>query len=326
MRSNLNKLFCLFLLILLFSACGSGDTSQSGGAEKKPAAPTSVHIGSFFTAVDYAPYLIARFRHSFEDSLTPKGIKIDYTEFQTLPSINEALATGKADLVFEAEPPAIIGRAANIDIQIRDISCSLVQEILVHPKSKIKSIADLKGKKIAVLAGTSSHYGVLKLLKNNNIPLASVQIIDMSPPDAKAAFESGQVDAWAVWPPFVEQETVGGMGRTLPKGDAYINSIMAVRGSFVKENPETFATIDHVYNITKQWMEANPDSAMSIVSQQLNVPLKIIQAAWPVHHWKVQLDSGIIADIQAKADFLKDTKKIQNAVQVKDSLIPAYTH
>ena len=125
--------FCLFsAAVLFFYSCAD---------DKKPEpattpSVTTVHIGRFFTAVDYAPYLIARFRHSFEDSLTPKGVTVEYTEFQTLPAINEALATAKADVVFEAEPPAIIGKAAGIDVQIRDISCSLVQEILVHPDSK----------------------------------------------------------------------------------------------------------------------------------------------------------------------------------------------
>src|ERR1043166_8449401 len=62
-----------------------------------------VRIGSFFKAVDYAPYLIAKDKQLFEDSLDAKGIKVEYTEFQTLPSVNEAFATGKIDIVFEAE-------------------------------------------------------------------------------------------------------------------------------------------------------------------------------------------------------------------------------
>jgi sulfonate transport system substrate-binding protein len=284
----------------------------------------TVRIGSFFTAVDYAPYLIAKDKHWFEDSLGVKGTKVEYTEFQTLPTINEAFATGKIDVVFEAEPPAIIGKASGINIVIRDISCSLIQEILVPTNSNVKTIADLKGKKIAVLAGTSSHYGVLKMLKDNGINANDVQIIDMVPPDAKAAFESGQIDAWAVWPPFVEQEELAGKGRILPKGDAYINSIMAVRGDFINENEAIFKTIENVFNNTKKWILANPDSAVAIVSRQLNVPTDVIQKAWPRHDWTATLNAKVIDDIQAKANFLKETGKIQNAVKVKDDLIPVY--
>lgn len=311
-----NKFLLLILSIVFFVSCNN---TQKANIE-------TVRIGSFFEAVDYAPYLIAKDKHWFEDSLGVKGIKVEYTEFQTLPTVNEAFATGKIDFVFEAEPPAIIGSASGIDIVIRNISCSLVQEILVPTNSKIQTIADLKGKKIAVLAGTSSHYGVLKMLKDNGIDAKDVQILDMVPPDAKAAFESGQVDAWAVWPPFVEQEEIAGTGRTLPRGDAFINSIMAVRGGFIKNNDAVFKTINNVFNNTKKWMVENPDSAMMIVSAQLNVPIEVINKAWPSHDWAATLNQKVIEDIQAKADFLKETKKIQNSVKVKDGLIPVYSN
>ena len=319
---NIFKTKFLLLLLIPFS----GIILLVACNNQKKATVETVRIGSFFEAVDYAPYLIAKEKHLFEDSLGAKGIKIEYTEFQTLPAVNEAFATGKIDLVFEAEPPAIIGKAAGTDIQIRDISCSLIQTILVHTNSKIQTIAELKGKKIAVLAGTSSHYGVLKMLKDNGIDAKDVQIIDMVPPDAKAAFESGQVDAWAVWPPFTQQEQIAGTGRILPQGNAYINSIMAVRGNFIEENPEIYQTIDNVFNQSKEWMIKNPDSAMMIVSKQLNVPINVIELAWPQHDWRAKLNLKVIDDIQAKADFLKETGKIQNSVKVKGDLIPVYSN
>jgi len=310
-----NSFLLLILSIFFLASCNNPQKTNIG----------TVHIGSFYFAVDYAPYLVAKDKHWFEDSLVTKGIKVEYTQFQTLPTINEAFASEKIDIVFEAEPPAIIAKASGIDVEIRDISCSLVQEILVPTISKIQNIADLKGKKIALLAGTSSHYGVLKMLKDNGIQANEVQIIDMIQPDAKVAFESGQVDAWATAPPFVEQEEIAGTGRTLPQGDAYINSILAVRESFIKNNPEVFNTIVNVFNQAKEWLIMYPDSAMIIVSNQLNVPLNVIKLAWVRHNWNVKLDQKIIDDIQAKANFLKETGKIQNEVKVKDDLIPVYS-
>ena len=59
-------------------------------------------------------------------------------------------------------------------------------------------MTDLKGARIAVLAGTSSHYGVLKNLQGAGLSRNDLSIVDMIPPNAKAAFAAGQVDAWAV--------------------------------------------------------------------------------------------------------------------------------
>src|SRR4051812_7247838 len=258
-------------LLKAASASAVGGALSIGGATGAAAAAAPLRIGSFFIVIDYAPYLIAKSKGMFEK--IGGATTVQYTTFQSLPPVNEAMATQQVDAVFEAEPPALIGRAAGIDVKIVGISCSLVQEILVPHKSNAQSVADLKGAKIAVLAGTSSHYGVLKLLKEAGLSPDSVEIIDMVPPDAKSAFETGQVGAWAVWPPFVEQEELAGAGRVLPKGDALIHSIMAVSGSFAAKNPSTVKALVSILNETKAWMIKEPAAAQAIVAKELSIPL-----------------------------------------------------
>jgi sulfonate transport system substrate-binding protein len=303
---------------LLKGASASAVGLAMGGVRPAGAAEP-LKMGSFFIAIDYAPYLIAKSKELFEKigGITP----VQYTTFQSLPPVNEALATQQVDAVFEAEPPALIGRAAGIDVKIVGISCSLVQEILVPQKSKAQSVADLKGAKIAVLAGTSSHYGVLKLLKEAGLGPDNVEIIDMVPPDAKSAFETGQVDAWAVWPPFVEQEELAGTGRVLPKGDALIHSIMAVSGSFAAKNPSVVKSLVGVLNETKAWMIKEPATAQAIVAKELNVPLNVVERAWPRHDWSATLSDSVVADIQAKADFLFNGKYVSRKVNVAEQVI-----
>jgi sulfonate transport system substrate-binding protein len=294
-------------------------SAASSLVARSAAAIEPLKIGSFFVAIDYAPYLIAKSKGKFEK--IGGGTTVKYTMFQSLPPINESLATNQIDAVFEAEPPALIGCAAGIDVKIVGISCSLVQEILVPVKSKAHSAADLKGSKIAVLAGTSSHYGVLKLLKEAGVAPNNVEIIDMAPPDAKSAFETGQVDAWAVWPPFVEQEELAGVGRVLPKGDALIHSILAISGSFAAKNPTTVKALVSVLNETKAWMIKQPVEAQAIVAKELGIPLKVVERAWPRHDWSATLSDGVIADIQAKADFLFDGKYVNSKVNVAKQVV-----
>jgi sulfonate transport system substrate-binding protein len=303
--------------LLKGSAAAIAGTTLSIAAFRSAAAAEPLKLGSFFIAIDYAPYLIAKSKGMFEKI----GSGAEYTTFQSLPPVNEALATHQVDAVFEAEPPAIIGCAAGIDVKIVGISCSLTQEILVPQKSKAQSVADLKGAKIAVLAGTSSHYGVLKLLKEAGLAPDSVEIIDMIPPDAKSAFETGQVDAWAVWPPFVEQEELADTGRVLPKGDALIHSIMAVSGSFAAKNPAAVKSLVTVLNETKAWMIKQPADAQGIVAKELNIPLKVVERAWPRHDWSATLSDAVIADIQAKADFLFNGKYVSSRLNVAEQVV-----
>lgn len=291
------------------------ENQQSGVASKE------IRLGSFAVAVDYAPYLIAKNKGWFDALAKKQGNTINYALFQSLPPINEAFATGGVDIVFEAEPPAIVAKAAGIDVKIVAISCSLVQEILVPKDSKTYSAKDLKGKKIAVLKGTSSHYGLTKILKEVGIGPNDVEVIDLAPPDAKSAFETGQVDAWAVWPPFIEQEEISGKGRVLPRGNVSINSIMAVRGEFAKNHRETLVSIIKIVQNSKNWIQQNPVEAQKIVAKELNIPVEIIVKAWPSHDWRAQIHQEIIDDIQAKADFFKENGFIQKSVDVKRNLI-----
>lgn len=309
----------LFILALLLniSACNQNHSSSNNEQNKVAV----VRIGSFFTAVDYAPYLVAKNKGLFEEVFKDKGIQVEYTTFQSLPPLNEALATNKIDIIFEAEPPAIVGKAAGIDEKIVDISCSITLGILIPLNSKINSVADLKGKKIALLAGTGVHYGVLKILENNGLEKKDVQIIDMLPPDAKNAFETGKVDAWAVWSPFIDQEELNGKGRVLPDNTFLIQSIMVARGKFLSENPENFNLVKQAFDKAQLWMEKNPAEAQQIVAKELNLKLEEVQKAWGRHNWKAEITPDIIQDIQNKANFLYDEKFIEKQINVQQDLI-----
>ena len=309
-------------MLLIFIIWGSYSCKTENSNQTNTTELKSLTIGSYFQAVDYAPFLVAKKKGWFDDIFKDEGIEVTYVTFEDLAVINDAFLKDKLDVVFEAEPPAIVSEAANVGIDVLDISCSLVQEILVGTNSNLKNVSDLKGKKVAVLSGTSSHYGVLHLLEQANIELSDVEIIDLAPLDAKVAFESGQIDAWAVWPPFVEQQELNGKGRVLPNGDVYIHSIMAVREDLVRDYPEIYSQIDEVFDRSKEWIIKNPSEAIRIVAEALNMDEAIIEKAWPRHDWSVNLNKAILSDIQNKADFLSSEKKINSALNVSEKLIP----
>ena len=260
-----------------------------------------VRLGSFSRAIDYAPYLIAKAHGWFEEV-----VEVEYSEFQSLASVNSALATGKVDIVFEAAPPAIIAEAAGIDITIIGAGSSLQQEIIVPIDSKISHVAQLSGKKIATLTGTSSHYGVVTTARKAGIDPKNVTLINMAPPDARAAFESGYVDGWAVWPPWVEQEILAKRARTLPGGAVAIQSIMVARASFAQEHHDLVLKVRSVVERAKRWIDQNPKQAQSIVSEVLGIKRSVVELAWRKHNFSAELSQEVRADIQTKAHFLFD--------------------
>ena len=329
MKKQLSVLLLSAFLAVGISSCNNDNSNPTASVSAtatatstaKAPSPKQVRIASISVAIDYAPYLVAKNKGWFEEALKAKGISVDYTTFQSLPPANESLATKKVDVVFAAEPPALIAEAAGIDVVVPYLSATLTQEILVGADSPIKTAADLKGKKIAVLAGSSSHYGLLKIVEAGGLKAEDIQVIDMIPPDARIAFATQKVDAWAVWPPFVQQEEISGKGRVLPKADAVIHSMMIVRDSFAKENPELTKDLVAVLEKSKKWIQENPAEAQQIVAKELGIPVAVVQKAWASHNWAAQITPAVTADIQAKSDFMKKNNFIRNTVDVKKDLL-----
>ena len=315
-NSNPGKIVVAVILVL---AAVAGATYFFGGGSSEH---STVHIGSMGDAVDYAPFIVARSKGWFEEALAEKGIeKVEYTSFQELSSFSESLATGRVDVAFAAGPPIILSMARGAEIKTLGISCSLTQDIVVRSDSGIASVEDLLGKKIAIPAGTSSHYNVLNILKERGIGVDDVTILDMNPTDGRVAFEKGDIDAWGIWPPFVEQQTVSGQGKLLPDAEAHIHSISVVRKGFSDDHAEIVEVIAAQVERAKKWIIENPDEAKKLVAESLKLDVEIIEAAWPKHHWDTDFDDAIYQDLQNKADFLFNEGVLNNQIQVRDGLI-----
>lgn len=308
----------LLLSLLILPAC-----QQSADESSSPS--LTVRIGSFSEAIDYGPFLVAKSKGWFEEALQEQGATVSYQTFQSLAPINESFGTGRIDIVFEAAPPAIIGHSAGHDIRIIDISSSLNQEIVVHEGSNINSIANLSGQRIGVLKGTSSHYGLLQALQSAAVSSDELEIIDIQARDAKVAFQERQIDAWAIWPPFPEQEIVDGTARTIDGGETLIHSIMAARGAFVEQNPNLAQSVVDVVNRATRWMTNNPEEAQRLIASELNLEPQVVELAWPKHNWNANLGEAVVQDIQAKADFLFSQGLIANSVRARTLIAPLDT-
>jgi sulfonate transport system substrate-binding protein len=272
-------------------------------------------------AVDYGPYYVAKHKGWFDTALQPYGATVTHRLFQSVAKIEESLAANAIDCMFEAEIPAIVLCAAGIDSRIVNVSCSLNQEIVVRNDSGIFQISDLRDRKVTVLEGSSSHYGLLTVLNGAGLSTQDLSIINMSPPEAQEAFRTKKVDAWAIWPPFVEEEELAGTAHTLPAASVEIYSVTVMRNKFLMEQPDISKAIIGVLTKTKQWVAENIHESENIIAEELDMPLPVVERAFSRHNWRCELDELVLSEIQRKADFLKSVGAIQTAVDVRRSLL-----
>jgi sulfonate transport system substrate-binding protein len=314
MQDMIKKLLSRRTLLVGF-ALATGLTGSAAYADD--AKVTEVNLGSYSKAVDFAPYLIAKSKGWFDEAFGKLGIKVNYTEFQETPAITEAFGSDRADFVLLAEVPALVVKASKIDVRTTSISSKIGTTVVVAPDSSIKSFADLKGKKIGVLVGTGTNYGLLKTLANNGLSADDVELVNLGPADAKAAFEQGQIDAWAVWPPFPEQEEVNGKGRLLPGGEAVsIYSIAIARGKLLDSHPELAKTFEQVLDKGRAWVAANEAEAQKITAEQLGFSEEVIKRAWARNDFTAKLTPRLTSDFQDKAAFLAKGGFVSRQVDV----------
>jgi len=291
------------------------------GNSNQPKPLQSLTIATFSKALGNSPYHVARHFKWFEEHPSLKGVTITYKEYNDRPSISDAFSKGELQVLFSADIPSIICRAQGNDIRIAAVSTSVTQNILVRSDLPFKTLPDLRGKRLAVLQGTSSHYCLLKVLKGIGMRDTDFELVYMGAPEAKVAFESGRIDAWAVWAPFVEQQEVSGKGRLVVGGDAVINSVMSLSSTFLNQHENTARGVAAAIQRAKKWMVEHPEEAQAIAASELALDPAVVKTAWPKHDWSVVLSESLIPDLQEKADFLAAADKTRANIDVKKDLV-----
>lgn len=142
---------------------------------------------------------------TLEKRLAPLGVTVKWVEFPAGPQLLEGLNVGSVDVGFVGEAPPIFAQAAGANfVYIGNDPAAPEAEALVVPKdSTVKTVAELKGKKIALNKGSNVHYLLVKVLERNGLKYSDIQPVFLPPADARAAFEKGAVDAWVIWDPFL---------------------------------------------------------------------------------------------------------------------------
>ncbi len=148
---------------------------------------------------------LAKRRGALEKCLADKGITVSWSEFTSGPPLLEALGAGALDFGATGDVPPLFAQAAGGQLYYVGTykGSAAGSAILVRKDSDIKTIEDLKGKKVAFKRGSSAHNVTVKVLRKGGLKIDDVEALDLAPPDAAAAFKNGSIDAWSIWDPYL---------------------------------------------------------------------------------------------------------------------------
>jgi sulfonate transport system substrate-binding protein len=276
----------------------------------------------------YGTFTLLKGRGTLDGRLAAKNIAVKWTEFPAGPQLLEGLNVGSIDLGTVGEAPPIFAQAAGANlVYFGNEPPSPTSEAIVVPKtSTVRTLADLKGKKIALNKGSNVHYLLVKALEKANIDYRAIQPVYLTPADARAAFERGAVDAWVIWDPFLAAAEKQLGARVLVTGQGLVanHQFYLSARPFAEQHPDVVRIVLEELAKVDEWGRTHPQDVTGILSAQTSLPPEVVALAAGRYTYGVKAVTPEVLGAQQKiADTFHNLKLIPKPLVVRDAAPPA---
>lgn len=263
-------------------------------------------------------------RGTLDKRLAPLGVALKWTEFTAGPVQLEALNVGSIDFGDVGEAPPIFAQAAGAPLAYvaATVHRPASEAVLVPAHSAIRSVAGLKGKKIALNKGSNVHYFIVKLFEKHGLAYSDLNLVYLAPADARAAFEKGSIDAWVIWDPFLAaaEKTLG--ARVLADATGVVGNRAYYFSSldYVAKNADVLAIVTEEINALDQWAERNKDAFAGELSALLGLPRNVLDlSVGRSRYGTTPITRAILAEQQQIADTFHALKLIPKPIKVLEA-------
>jgi sulfonate transport system substrate-binding protein len=232
--------------------------------------------------ISYAYYdplsLILRDRGILQAAVGP-NVKINWVLSQGSNKALEFLRGGSIDFGQTAGSAALLGRANGAPVQAIGVTTNAEWTAIVVPAgSPIKSLADLKGKRVAATPGTDPYIFLLRSLASVGLSGKDITLVPLQHPLGRQALAAGQVDAWAGLDPFMAEAQLQDHDVLIYRNPHFISTgTLLVREDFEQAHPETVRAVLTAYNQARNWAIANPAGIAAILAKDTGLPLNVVQ-------------------------------------------------
>ena len=296
-----NKFTLLCLAAVLSSLVASGCSKRTGAAEK------SVRIAIQPSAA-FIPLYSVRYSGILEKELAPKKINVIWQDFESGPPMNESLAAELTDIGVIGDVPSV--RALTNDKKMKIVGVPArgpnAYAVLAEKKdTSINCFADLKGKRVATVFGSTGHNFTKKLLEANGMTFADIDFLNITAVSAEEILLSDVADAVVIWEPNVTRLVDRGLAKIVAQGeqtDLRGTNAFIVREDYLEKN----------YDVISAILEAYDEAAVNLENLQPEIRGKIASV--------LKISEKQLMQIAKKYDFScavtkDDVKSLQNTVE-----------
>ena len=271
----------------------------------------------------YGKLVLLKGKGSLEEKLRPFGYKVSWTEFPSGPPLLEALNVGAIDFGVAGETPPIFAQAAGAPLVYLayDPPAPRGEAILVPKDSALKSVAELKGKKVALNKGSNVHYLLVKALEKAGLKYADIQPVFLAPSDALAAFSRGSVDAWVIWDPYEAAAEASTGARILADGTGIVSNFQFYFTSknFLAHDAKAVDVVLEALNEADDWTKNNIEAVAEQLSPSVGLPASVLAVSLKRESYGIlPISDDVIASQQRIADTFFGLGLLPKTVTVSD--------
>ena len=306
-------------LLVAASAASLGWAVGSARAAAASPAPGLVRIGFQKSAVNL---VVLKQQGALEKRFADS--KVQWVEFPAGPQLLEALSVGGLEFGLTGDSPPVFAQAAGRELFYvgAEPPKPLSSAVLVPASSPLRTLADLRGKRIALQKGSSSHYLLLRAVARASLQWSDIAPMYLPPSDARAAFEKGAVDAWVVWDPYYAATELDIKPRVLATGAGLSsnNSFYLASKPFVERHPGAVQALLDELTRADAYVQSNRKEAAQLIADFSGLSLATVhlfisrRPPSPV----APLSPALIADQQRVADAFEQQGLIPRRIKVAD--------
>src|SRR5882757_9807974 len=271
----------------------------------------------------YGKLVLLKSKGTLEEKLKAAGYKVVWTEFPSGPPLLEALNIGAIDFGNTGEAPPIFAQAAGAPIQYvaYEPPAPKGEAILVPRDSPLKSVADLKGRKVALNKGSNVHYLLVKALEQAGLKYSDIEPVFLAPADARAAFERGAVDAWVIWDPFQAAAEAATGARTLADGSGIVSNYQFYFASkkFIAADPKIVDLVLAQLSEVDGWAKGDIHTVAEQLAPAIGLPVPVVEVALGRQAYGIKpITDRVIADQQQVADSFFALGLVPKHIKISD--------
>jgi sulfonate transport system substrate-binding protein len=260
---------------------GAGLLAGAAPSPRRAGAATSRTIRIGYQR--YGTLIILKHTGYLEAELAKAGDTVSWSEFPAGPQLLQAMAAGALDFGIAGDTPPIFAQAASnrVVYAAHEPVAPYGEAIIVPKDSPIKDVAGLKGKRVALNRGSNVHWLLLAALAKAGLTIADIQPVFLPPASARPAFDSGRLDAWAIWDPYLSSVQTASNPRILTNAAGLVGNrqfFLADR-QFAARNPDLIRVLLAQINRSDAWAQSHKAEVSQFLAADTGLPLPVVRKA-----------------------------------------------